>query len=101
MKYFENECVTTGGYYKRYLLNKLLKPIPAVSSASLATYELFYFASNLVKVLYINSEKNISRIWEVSIKLLDIIAGKSSWLYQSRKPYLLSNNFRTICIEKN
>lgn len=98
MKYFENECVTTGGYYKRYLLNKLLKPIPAVSSASLATYELFCFASNLVKVLYINSEKNISRIWEVSIKWLDIIARKSSWLYQIRKPYLLSNNFRTICI---
>lgn len=49
MKYFEDECVTTGGYYKRYLLNKLLKPIPAVNSASLATYELFCFASNLVK----------------------------------------------------
>ena len=98
MKYFEDECVTTGGYYKRCLLNKLLKPIPAVNSASLATYELFCFASNLVKVLYINSEKNISRIWEVSIKWLDIIARKSSWLYQIRKPYLLSNNFRTICI---
>lgn len=70
MKYFENECVTTGEYYKRYLLNKLLKPIPAVNSASLATYELFCFASNLVK--------ENSRIWEVSITWLDIIAGKCS-----------------------